>query len=125
MENNTIRVFLDAVGRTIFAEELPDRSNEEFLVVKNPVVVHIGSTQEGKMSLQLLPVFFKEFLADKDDDITFTYRRENIAMSDPVTFDYKLYNNYKQMFSNIILPTDAPVDSAQKPKVIDLFDDKK
>lgn len=120
MENKDIIVFLDQVGRTIFAEQVTDRSDENTLVVKNPVVVHINSL-EGKMSLQLLPVFFREFLADKEESMTFTYRKEAIAIADPTTFDVKLYNNYRQMFSNIILP--PPVgQGAPAKKVIDLFD---
>lgn len=122
METDNIIVFLDLVGRTLFAEEVPERSNEDILVVKNPVVVNINGL-EGKMSLQLLPVFFKEFLADKDDDMVFNYNKRSITMADKATFDHKLYNNYRQMFSNIVLPPTPSGDPAKK--VINLFDDEK
>ena len=121
MENDNIVAFLDAIGRTLFAERVPDRCTDKEFVVKNPVVVNIGTTPDGKMSLQLLPVFFKEFLGDKDEDVVFTYNRQLVTIADPIAFDFKLHNNYKQMFSNIILP-DANPTGAPTKKVIDLFD---
>lgn len=123
MDTDDIIVFLDAVGRTLFAEHLPERSNDAELVVKNPVVVNINSL-EGKMSLQLLPVFFKEFLADKEEDVVFAYKKQSVTIADKMTFDHKLYNNYRQMFSNLVLP---PTTAAGEPtkKVIDLFDAEK
>jgi hypothetical protein len=130
-DNDNIIVFLDPIGRTLFAEKVTDKkvlgkreTNKNLLVVKNPVVVHIGSVRgedgQEKMSLQLLPVFFKEFLADKNDDVVFTYDKNNITIADSMTFDHKLYHNYKQMFSPLVIP------GAEKgKKIIDLFDEKK
>lgn len=123
MENDNLVTFLDAIGRTLFAEQIPDRCTDEEFVVKNPVVVNIATTPDNKMSLQLLPVFFKEFLGDKDDDVVFTYNRQMVTIADKVAFDFKLHNNYKQMFSNIILPDADPVKGTQSKKVIDLFDE--
>ncbi len=120
MENSNIIVFLDPIGRTIFAEEIPDRSTEELLVVKNPVVVHLGQAEGGKMSLQLIPIFFKEFLLDKSGDMIFSFQKKFITMSDKTKFDEKLHENYTQMHSNIVMP-----NATIPPKKIDLFDNEK
>jgi len=100
---------------------MPDRSTTELLVVKNPVVVHIGQAEGGKMSLQLIPIFFKEFLQNKNDDIIFTYKLSNIVMADKIDFDDKLYTNYQQMHTSIVMPNTTHV----APKKIDLFDNEK
>ena len=125
MEKDNLVVFLDPVGRTIFAEKMPERNpgSAEF-VVKNPVVVHLSPKPDGQMALQLLPLFFREFLADKNGDVVFTYNKNTIAMADPVDFDSKLHANYHNMFSSIEVATELP-EAPRGDKVIDLFDEKK
>src|SRR5207302_1974001 len=92
--NNTkqkLITFLDAVGRTIFAERVDEKTTDDWLYVKNPIVVHAQPhPQSGQMELQLFPIFFKEFLADKDEDTVWRYNRRNITESDDTVFDFKL-----------------------------------
>lgn len=125
MEIDNLVVFLDPVGRTIFAEKMPDRTpgSAEF-IVKNPVVVHLSPKPDGQMALQLLPLFFREFLADKNGDVTFTYNKNTIAIADPMKFDEKLHTNYHNMFSNIEI-VEAMPELPKGDKVVDLFDEKK
>jgi hypothetical protein len=100
-KNDKIITFMDSIGRTIFAEIDTEHSNEETLWVYNPVVVHTQpNPQTGQMALQLFPVFFREFLADKDQKIVWKYNRKNIVETgEEVVFDFKLKAQYASIFS--------------------------
>jgi hypothetical protein len=97
---NQIVIFLDAVGRTVIGERVDTATTETKLAVKNPAVVHIMPNQQtGQLQLQLLPLFFKEFLAEKDSGTTWTYNRATITESSDVVLDFKLEAQYKQIFA--------------------------
>ena len=119
---NKIVVFFDAVGRTILGEKLDDKTTKEVLTIKNPAVVHIMPNQQsGQLQLQILPLFFKEFLADKDTGTVWNYNRANITEAVDVTFDFKLEAQYSQIFA--AGPAPAPQQPQGSPEVIKLFDD--
>lgn len=118
-------VFMDSVGRTLFGEVDPAKSDADWLYVYNPVVVHVQpNPQTGQMAIQLFPVFFREFLADKNTKILWRYNRKSIVETEgKVVFDFRLYMNYKNIYS------DAPqgMMAQQRPpeqEVIKLFDDE-
>ncbi len=120
---NKIVVFFDQVGRTILGERVESETNDSVLTIKNPAVVHIMPNQQtGQLQLQILPLFFKEFLADKDSGTIWKYNRKNVTEAVDVTFDFKLEAQYKQIFSNIILPS-APQQPQGAPEVVKLFDE--
>lgn len=113
--------FLDAIGRTILCERV--ESTETQLKVKNPVVLHVvPADNSGKMSVQLLPIFFREFLADKTGDVVFSYEKNNITMTDIDALDFRLQAQYAQMFNkqNTFAP---PQPTAPSQSVINLFDE--
>jgi len=125
MNEKNIVAFLDSINRLMFAEEV--NSTDSILKVKNPVVINIVPQADprtgqptGQMALQLIPVFFKEFLADKSSDVIFNYNKSVITVIDPLVFDFKLHAQYHQLFVNT--PT-APTVVAPQPDVIKLFDD--
>ena len=128
MSNETpkLTTFLDSLGRTIIAEAVSDLTTETHLAVKNPVIVHIVPVgNNGQMTVQLLPVFFREFLADKTEDTTWKYNRDTITESETVVFDFKLTAQYQQMFSksNLIIPPGAGEVAAPSQDVVKLFDE--
>ena len=119
---NKIVVFFDSVGRTILGEKLEDKTTKEVLTIKNPAVVHIMPNQQsGQLQLQILHLFFKEFLAEKDNGTVWNYNRENITEAVDVTFDFKLEAQYRQIFA--AGPAPAPQQPQGSPEVIKLFDD--
>jgi hypothetical protein len=119
---NKIAVFFDSVGRTILGEKLEDKTTDKVLSIKNPAVVHIMPNQQtGQLQLQILPLFFKEFLADKDSGTVWNYNRENITEAVDVTFDFKLEAQYRQIFASG--PAPAPQQPQGSPEVIKLFDE--
>jgi frataxin-like iron-binding protein CyaY len=119
---NKIVVFFDQVGRTILGERIDAETSDKVLTIKNPAVVHIMPNQQtGQLQLQILPLFFKEFLAEKDAGTTWKYNRENITEAVDVTFDFKLEAQYRQIFANTLAP--APQQSQGQSEVIKLFDE--
>lgn len=129
---NGLVIILDTIGRTILGETSPEKTTEETLGIKNPVILHVVDTGGGRMSIQLLPLFFREFLADKTGDVTFSYKRSNITLSDIDALDFRLQAQYSQMFNknnNYVTPTQQPQQLvSQQPtepsqSVINLFDE--
>lgn len=121
-EQNKIVVFFDSVGRTILGEKLNSTSTDEILTIKNPAVVHIiPNQQNGQLQLQILPLFFKEFLADKNEGTVWSYRKANITEAVDVALDFKLEAQYRQIFAPV---QSAPVQQPQTaPETIKLFDE--
>jgi hypothetical protein len=124
MSNNetTFVVFFDSVGRTILGDRINADSNETTLFIKNPAVVHIVPNQQtGQLQLQILPLFFKEFLADKAEATIWKYNRANITESNDIVFDFKLQTQYQQIFS---LNPEGQMPSQQPADTIKLFDEE-
>ena len=126
MNEKNIVAFLDSINRLMFAEEVS--SANDVLKVRNPVVINIVPQADprtgqptGQMALQLIPVFFKEFLADKSSDVIFNYNKSVITVIDPLVFDFKLHAQYHQLFATT--PTSPVTPVASQPGVIKLFDD--
>jgi hypothetical protein len=118
---NQIVVFFDSVGRTILGERVDANTTDAVLSVKNPAVVHIMPNQQtGQLQLQILPLFFREFLADKTEPTVWNYNRSLITEAQDVAFDFKLQAQYQQIFnpSPIITPANAGGD------VVRLFDEE-
>lgn len=115
-------VFLDTIGRLIIAESDKERCNENDLVVKNPVVIHI-EPRNGQMSVQFFPIVFKEFLGSKDEGITLTYKKNNISLADNIVLDFKIYAQYAQLFSAAPAAPSQVNNNQSNPQVIKLFDD--
>lgn len=119
---NKIVVFFDSVGRTILGEKFDSETTDKILAVKNPAVVHIMPNQQtGQLQLQMLPLFFKEFLAEKESGTVWKYNRANITESVDVVFDFKLEAQYRQIFASG--PAPAPQQPQGSPEVIKLFDE--
>jgi len=121
-EQNKIAVFFDSVGRTILGEKIEAESNDSTLAVKNPAVVHIMPNQQtGQLQLQILPLFFKEFLADKNEGTIWNYKRTNITEAADVTLDFKLEAQYRQIFAPV--QATSAQQSQGSPEVVKLFDE--
>jgi hypothetical protein len=120
---NNIVVFFDSVGRTVLGERIDEQTNEKTLTVKNPAVVHITpNPQTGQLTLQILPLFFKEFLADKNAPTFWNYKRELITEAQDLVFDFKLQAQYQQLFGGT--PVAVPQEPQKDPEVIKLFDEE-
>lgn len=118
-------IFLDTVGRTIMGI-LSDTTDDKILNVNNPVVIMVGGDNTGKMTVQLFPLFFREFLADKNTDVVFSYKKDTVTFSDINAIDFRLQAQYTQMFSKTNTfgsPEAQPQPPATEQKVVNLFDE--
>jgi hypothetical protein len=121
----TLTTVLDTVGRTILGETVSEKTTDKILALKNPVVLNVvPQDQSGRMSVQLLPIFFREFLPDKTGDVVFLYKRDNITEADIDAIDFRLQAQYNQMFnkSNLFVPAGGSA-GAPAGGVVNLFDE--
>ena len=124
MSEKKMVTFLDSVSRTIIG--MLEQETETTLKVENPVIVHVvpqqdPATGQMKMSLQLFPIFFREFLGDKEASIVWEYKKENITLpTEEVVFDFRLHAQYANLFAPVASVPAAP--EGNEP--IKLFEDK-
>lgn len=112
--SNKLTVFLDNIGRTIIGTLVSE--TETLLTVENPALVHIQpSPQSGQLQLQILPLFFKEFQADKSASTVWDFKKNNITQPKPIEFHDQFAVQYKQLF---VAPPAPP-----EPEVVKLFDE--
>jgi hypothetical protein len=126
-QNTKLTVFLDYLGRNIIGELV--ESNSTFHKVKNPVILHCPPSPDnsGRMSVQLLPLFFREFLADKTEDVVFDFIKDKIIQTSIEAIDFRLQAQYTQLFNknNEFVAGGQPQQQPQQSSndVIKLFDE--
>jgi hypothetical protein len=113
-QKNT-KVFIDHVGHTIVGEVL---SSDKKFKVKNPAILIASPNNNGQLTVQLVPVFFKEFVNTtvRDEGVIFNYDPSKIVLSE-IDLDERLLEQYVNMFK----PTQR-VESKEAP-TIKLFDE--
>lgn len=115
--SNKIITFLDSIGRTIFGKVASE--TDTTLVVENPALLHIQvNPQTNQLSLQLLPLFFREFQEDKQASTTWNYLKSNITIANDVKFAQQFHLQYNGLFNP---PEPTPQG---EPKVVKLFDEE-
>jgi electron transfer flavoprotein alpha/beta subunit len=117
MSNNTnkLTTFLDAIGRTIIGKITNE--TDEILSIQNPALVAVQpNVQSGQIQLQILPLFFKEFQADRNEATVWHYKKSNITLADDITFVVQFTAQYEQLFA----PAAAAPQS--EPSVVKLFE---
>jgi hypothetical protein len=119
-QNKKLTVFLDNIGRTIIGKVATE--TPEVLSVENPALVHIQpNVQTQQLQLQILPLFFKEFQADKDAPTIWNYNKKNITTAEDIKFAFQFAAQYEQLFQ-AAGPTSGP--ETKDPEVIKLFDEE-
>jgi len=107
-----IKVIIDNVGRFIIGKVVSE--TDQFIKLKTPVIIHVQPSQTGQLQVQTLPLFFGEFVKDKDTNV-WEYSKSAIAISD-VELDERLENQY------LAIANPSPIIQPQQPEVIKLFD---
>jgi hypothetical protein len=123
-ENTTTKlsVILDTVGRTILGEVL-ESTDPSITSIKNPVVLALNQQPDGRVSVGLHPILFRDFLADKSSDVVFNYKTSSITTSNVDAIDFRLQAQYSQIFNpenQVVAPNPSGGDNAS---VINLFDE--
>lgn len=116
-QTNNVKVFIDHVGHTIVGDVLSDDGGQ--LKVKNPAILIASPNNTGQLTVQLVPVFFKEFvkLTDRDKGVVFSYNASRTVISE-VVLDDRLLEQYVNMFK----PAQKVETSGEAP-TIKLFDE--
>lgn len=115
--NKQLTVFLDAIGRTIIGKIANEDDN--LLSVENPALVHVQpNAQTNQLQLQILPLFFREFQADRSQPTVWNFKKANITTSESIPFAIQFTAQYEQMFRVV---EQAPAQG--EPKVVKLFSD--
>jgi hypothetical protein len=132
-KNNKLTVFLDYVGRTIIGEIVEE--NDSQFKIKNPVILSTVQTPDNRMSIQLFPLLFREFLADKEADVIFPFNKSYITPihdneNNSISLDFRLQAQYSQIFnkSNLYVPAQQTPNAPQQntgddANVVKLFDE--
>lgn len=120
-ETPNLVTFIDHIGRTIIAETT-DKTDKNKLVVKNPAILHVQPTQQGQLNVQTIPLYFKEFISEKNREsgTTWSFNRNTIVEAVDVENDPRLIEQYVRLFS---AQPAAPAAVALPEKVIKLFDE--
>jgi hypothetical protein len=120
-------VFVDNIGRTVVGETVNE--NKTVLEVKNPAVIHVQPNPEnGQISVQLIPFFFREFQSGGKNDSVWIFLKSNVTLGKDLALDERLVVQYTNMFSAIQVPPQPALvgvgapDTSQPP-VVKLFDD--
>lgn len=111
--------FIDSIGRSILGEEV--NRTDTTLVVKNPAMINVAQAQNGQLQVQLIPLFFAEFVdaSTRGDGTTWSFNLNNVTLGD-VTIDGRLLDQYSKVFGAASL---APQDSPSEDSVVKLFDE--
>jgi len=116
---NELVVFLDTIGRTILGKVTNE--TEEVLTVSNPAIVVVQpNPQSGQIQLQILPLFFREFLADRNEATVWHFKKTTLTLSDDIQFVAQFKAQYDQLFAPA---TEAAAQG--EPEVVKLFDAEK
>jgi hypothetical protein len=112
--------FIDSIGRTILGEEVSVCDTS--LKVKNPVMINVVQTQNGQLQVQLIPLFFSEFIQDsaKVEGSSWTYNRASVVLGE-VEVDSRLLEQYTRILQSFSAPS-QPQGGSGEP-VIKLFDE--
>lgn len=112
-----IITFIDPIGRNIIGEQV---SNTDTVIsVKNPAMINVAQAQNGQLQVQLIPLFFAEFISDttRSEGSTWGFNTSTITLG-TVEVDARLVDQYTKVFSST--PQSAP---ATEESVIKLFDE--
>lgn len=111
--------FIDSIGRTILGEEV--NRTDTTLVVKNPAMINVNQAQNGQLQVQLIPLFFAEFVdaATRSDGTLWNFNLATLTLGE-VVIDPRLLDQYSKVFGVANL---APQDSSTEESVVKLFDE--
>lgn len=115
---SNIITFVDHIGRTIIGEQI--ESDKTSITVKNPAIIHVQPTPQGQLNVQTIPLYFREFVSDKNKDsgTKWKFNLNNIVLGVDIDNDSRLLDQYNRLFSGV--PAAAASDDQ---KVIKLFDE--
>lgn len=89
-------VYTDSFGRSIVAQLLAKNSEE--LHITNPAVMAVVPLEGGRINMQLYPMYFREFMKNKNAESKWTVKISQITLSDVTELDVRVAAQYEQIF---------------------------
>jgi hypothetical protein len=110
--------FIDSIGRTVLAEEV--NRTDTTVVVKNPAMINVAQAQNGQLQVQLIPLFFAEFIdsSTRADGTSWSYNLNTVTVGE-VSVDSRLLEQYARVFG---AASSAPQETTGE-SVVKLFDE--
>jgi hypothetical protein len=119
--NNKLTVFLDNIGRTIIGVSV--KETDTTISIENPALVHVQpNPQTSHLQLQILPLFFREFLSDRTAPTVWNFNKNAITMSNELSLAEQFTRQYNGLFEVHAAP---PQTISEDPEVVKLFDEEK
>lgn len=127
-------LFVDTLGRLLIGKNVDTTQPGETTVgitrIKNPAIIHATHKQDGGLQIAVIPLVFREFLADRDESIVFQFNNTSISVVETPVLDARIIGQYEQMFAQLkdvvnvpAMPTRTPTPTQTPPQnVIKLFD---
>jgi hypothetical protein len=109
--------FIDSMARTIIGGEVSRTATQ--VVVKNPAMINVAQAQNGQLQVQLIPLFFAEFISEsaRANGTQWSYNLSNITEGE-VDVDARLLEQYNRVFTAATAQSVIP-----ETPVIKLFDE--
>jgi len=120
-DKQKIITFIDHIGRTILGEEVKTEKN--FLLIKNPAIIHVQPTQQGQLNVQTIPLYFREFVGEKakTDGTVWKFNLDTVVLGVDIDNDPRLIDQYNKIFTAPLATTGTTAPKSDK--VIKLFDE--
>ena len=109
--------FIDSIGRTILAEEI--NRTDTTLSVKNPAMINVAQAQNGQLQVQLIPLFFAEFVdsSTRSEGTSWEYNLNTLTLGQ-VSIDTRLLEQYARVFGAV-----PQQEASSGESVVKLFDE--
>lgn len=128
MQKKQVISFIDNIGRVVIGRLKSE--DDKSLEVINPAVVNVQIKQDNnQLAVQLLPLFFKEFISPskKNEGIEWTFQKSNIVTSSNLELDDNIMNQYVGIFENVETSSTekqvTEVKEEAEPPLVKLFDE--
>jgi len=120
MEQEQIITFVDHIGRTLVGVFKGNTEDGNSFHVKNPAIIHVQPTQNGQLNVQTIPLYFREFVSQKNkaEGTLWKFHYSSVVLGVNVENDSRLIEQYSKLFTD----TQQPATQSQD-KVVKLFDE--
>lgn len=121
-----IIVFLDNIGRIVIGSVKTE--TDTHISLEDPALVHINvNSQSSQLQLQLLPLFFKEFVKDRSIPTVWHFNKQNITLTENIDFADQFLTQYLQMSAppSVSVPPPTIKQKEKTENIVRLFDEEK
>lgn len=115
--------FIDSIGRNILGTNTAE--NSDTITVENPVMIAVQPNGNGQLQVQLVPLFFAEFIKydeNKKRNFKFRFNKCSIIVGDDFDIDLRIIDQYEKVLKGTFQADPQPLP-VSPPDTIKLFDE--